>query len=402
MELRGVEVRESPRLVGWVRLSGDIRYQDGGSEEIWLDVPESFASALSVTGDPFLAWLAPAAASTGEPLRLNFETDRDLLENIRHVMRVWRSWYPALRDVEVDGPHYRKAEAPAARIASFFTGGVDSFFTVLRHHAGQGTPSSVHIDDLVFVHGFDVPIGNAVAFGHVRDLLCRVADRLQKPLLTAATNLRETRFGAADWSRLSHGAALAGVGHALGKRYGTFLIASSGGYRDLRPWGSHPLTDPMFTSSTVRIVHDGADFMRVEKTEYVAQIPLALQHLRVCYRSSDGGNCGECNGCYRTMLALEALGVLVRCDTFDRGVLDLRRASRVYCAHDYDVRQFRYVRELAVRASRQDIATAVDHSLRRSRRLARQLGYLDRVRHLPVAWRLVPALERRLMSGWIA
>ena len=88
---------------------------------------------------------------------------------------------------------------------------------------------------------------------------------LGKRLMLVATNLRDTRFGKTDWPGLSHGAALAAVGHALGNRYGTVLIGSSAGYRDLRFWGSHPLTDPMFTSSRVRILHDGAAFIRDDR-----------------------------------------------------------------------------------------------------------------------------------------
>lgn len=400
MELQRVEIRESPRINRWTRLVSDVRYADGTSEEIWLEVPESHAGALALTGDAFLAWLAPLAVSTHEPLRLSVVTDQCLVDNVREVMRVWGCWYPSVQEPTVEAPLTSALGAPATRTASFFTGGVDSFFTVLRHNDDR-TPSRVQIDDLVFVHGFDIPIGNAAAFSRVRDSLCRVADTLGKPLVVAATNLRETRFAAADWSRVSHGAALAGVAHALGARYGTVLIASSAGYRDSRPWGSHPLTDPLFTSSKVRIVHDGADFMRVDKTEYVVQFPLALRHLRVCYRSPRGDNCGACNGCYRTMLALDALGALEQCVAFEPGALDIRQASRVYCPHDYDVRQFGYVHELALRQGRQDIATAVDQSLRRSRRLARRLGRVDRVRHVPILWRLAQAWERRLKRGWI-
>ena len=401
--LSGVAVHESPRMAGWVRLTGALHSDvDGRSEAVWLELPEREASALAPTGDAFLAWMAPLASLRNEPLRIEAPVDALLLDQVREVVRVWRSWYPAMRDVPIAAPTSAPGVEPGGRrVASMFTGGVDSFFTVLRHDAGEGTQSTVKIDDLLFVHGFDVPLANTAAWTYVTESLQRAADSLGKHLMLVASNLRDTRFGATDWPRLSHGAALAGVGHALGGRYDTVLIGSSAGYRDLRFWGSHPLTDPMFTSSRVRILHDGAAFMRVEKTEYVARSTVAMQHLRVCWKSTTGDNCGVCNNCYRTMLALEALGVLGQCATFERHWLNMHSAERIYCRQDFDFRQFGYVRDLAERHGRADIVAAVDRSLAGSHRLTERLALLHRMRDRPVIGRWAAAMERRLMRGWI-
>ncbi len=401
--LSGLAVHESPRMAGWVRLTGTLHSDvDGRDEAVWFELPEGDAAALAPTGDAFLAWLAPLASLRNEPLRIEAPVDPLLLDQVREVVRVWRSWYPEMRDVAIDAsPSTSKAPAHERRVASMFTGGVDSFFTVLRHDAGEGTPSTVKIDDLLYVHGFDVPLANMAAWRYVTESLQRAADSLGKHLMLVASNLRDTRFGATDWPRLSHGAALAGVGHALSGRYDTVLIGSSAGYRDLRFWGSHPLTDPMFTSSRVRILHDGAAFMRVEKTEYVARSPVAMQHLRICWKSTTGDNCGLCNNCYRTMLALEALGVLDQCATFERQWLDMPSAGRIYCRQDFDFRQFGYVRDLAVRQGRADIVAAVDHSIAGSHRLTKQLARVHRLHDRPVIGRWARSVEHQLLRGWI-
>ncbi len=407
LTLSEVVVGESPRQAQWARISATLRSdQDALAEDLWIEVPERDAAALTTQADVFLAWLAPLAAQRREALRLASPVDATLLEHVREVVRVWCAWFPELRNISIDAPtsaHSVLSDrvAPRRHVASMFTGGVDSFFTVLRHVAGEGTPRTVPIDDLLFVHGFDIPLRNTAALSRVSDSLQQAADSLGKRLVVAATNLRETRFAATDWSRLSHGAALAGVAHALGERYDTVLIGSSAGYRDLRFWGSHPLTDPMLSSSRVRILHDGPAFMRVEKTEYVARSPIARRHLRVCYKSESGDNCGGCNNCYRTMLALDALGVLDDCATFDRRTLDLDRAARIYCRHDFDVRQFGYVRDLAQREGRTDIANAVERTLVNSQILSRRIAWLRRLRDTPVVCRWAPAWERRLMRGWI-
>jgi hypothetical protein len=402
MELIGTAVEASPRGADWVRARGEVRYARGApaEEQIWLDVPREHAGGLSEGGDAWLVWLAPLAATLGEPLRSHVPADATLLANLAELIRVWSAWFPALTPVVPAAPA-ALPRTPAPRTASFFSGGVDSFFTALRHRDGDGTPVTERIDDHLFIWGFDIPLEREQAFRRVLASLQQAAAALERRLVPVVTNLRETRFAEADWSRLAHGAALAGVGHALRGAYGAVLIPSSAGYRDLRFWGSHPLTDPMLSSSSLRVVHDGPAFMRVEKTEYVARHDVARRHLRVCYRSADGGNCGNCNGCYRTMLALDALGMLDQCPTFRRGDLDLGRASRVYCPNDYDIRQFGYIRDLAAQRKRPDIERAVGASLRRSARLKRRVDLVRSLRDHPRFWRWSRTLERWLLRRWI-
>jgi hypothetical protein len=400
VELRRTEILPSPRAAGWTRLAADVVYYDGVQEQYWLEVPDERGNAFSRAGDGWAVWLAPLALTLGEPLRLAVPCDAHLTSNVREVMRIWSAWFPDLRLVSLHAD-VAAPEACGEHAASFFSGGVDSFFTALRHANGDGTPATEPIDDHLFVWGFDIPLGNEAGWRQALTSVTRAVEALGRRLVPVVTNVRETRYAHTDWSRLSHGAALAGIVHALGRTYRTGLIPSSAGYRDLRFWGSHPLTDPMLSSSQVRIVHDGAAFMRLEKTEYIAHHALVQQHLRVCYRDSGGGNCGRCNNCYRTMLALEALGVLGEYRTFDRRTLDLRRAERVYCPNDFDIRQFGYVRDLARRTGRRDIEHAVEQTLRASARRHRWVQRVRRLRDAPLAWRWAPAWERMLLRGWV-
>lgn len=404
LTLADVAVLESPERPGWTRLVGRLHSDvDDVSESLWLDVPEGVAEGLQASSDAFVAWLAPLAATRRETLQLKAPVDALLLCRIREVLRIWRIWYPELEEVPIVAAETVSSDGPPAgrRTASMFTGGVDAFFTVLRHDAGAGTPVTVPIDDLLYVQGFDVPLQNTAALQHVQLSLQQAAAALGKRFITVATNLRETRFGTTDWPRLSHGAALAGVAHALSGVYATVLLGSSSGYHDLRSWGSHPLTDPLFSSSRLDIVHDGAAFRRVEKTAYVVQSPIARRHLRVCWRSSAGDNCGTCSKCLRSMLALEALGVLDACSSFDRAALDLERAVRIYCGHDFERRLLGHVRDLATQSNRHDLAAAIDASLSGSRRLAKQLAFVRGLRDRRVIWRWAPAWERWLLRGWV-
>ena len=99
-------------------------------------------------------------------------------------------------------------------------------------------------------------------------------------------------------------------------------IASSLDIPHLRPHGSHPLLDPNYSSSDLRIRHDGIALSRLEKTRIVAGLDVALRHLRVCniYKRYQLGklNCGKCRKCVQTMLTLLALGVLDQTNVFPK------------------------------------------------------------------------------------
>jgi hypothetical protein len=399
MNVDRIAIVESPERPRHVRLSAEVTYDDRSlaPERYWFELSAEHADALSASGNAWLACLLPLAATRREPLRVAAPVDRALLERAPDVMRIWRSWYPQLAVVAVEAEPLERTGPARRKTAALFSGGVDSSFTALRPRAAEPAEHRV-IDDLVTVWGFDVPLDATAAFGRLRAQVERVAAGLGKGFVAVATNLRVTRWRDAAWGPLAHGAALAAVGLVLERRYERVLIAATGGYRDLHPWGSHPLTDPLFSTAATAIVHDGAAFTREQKLELLARSPVALETLRVCWRSASDANCGACNKCLRTMTQLELLGALERCDTLPRGPVDLERLARVYCAHPWDFREFSDIRRLALERGRRDVARAAARAMRRSRRLALQLALVRALGARPLLGRWAAPLERRLLA----
>ncbi|HUF28151.1 MAG TPA: hypothetical protein VMM18_14340 [Gemmatimonadaceae bacterium] len=364
-------MEDSPLGDGRARLRASVRYESGSipSEEYWFDVPRTQAGELSITGNLWLACLLPLAAQIGEPLRVPLGVDRPLLENANRLMCIWRAWYPELAVVSVEADPIECAPpVRPRRAAAFFSGGVDSFFTVLRRRDVAPPSERAPIDDLLTVWGFDVPLERADAFGRLRARHELVASELGKGFIDVATNLRSTRWNTAHWSHLAHGAGLAGVALSLEGRFHTVYIAGGGGYRGLHPWGSHSVTDPLFSSWRTAITYDAVAYLRTEKIERIADSATALGALRVCYESWTDENCGVCNKCQRTMLALEICGALQRCRTFPSTTIDLRRIAQMDCSHFADFRELQDIRGLAVAKGRADIVDALDRSLWRGQR----------------------------------
>jgi hypothetical protein len=117
-----------------------------------------------------------------------------------------------------------------------------------------------------------------------------------------------------------YGAVLAGLALGLETFWNRVLIPAWQTYDHLIPAGSHPVVDPLWSTESFTVVHDGAEATRVEKiTDWVAASDVALRHLRVCWENRNGDyNCGECEKCIRTMVTLELAGVLGKCDVFAR------------------------------------------------------------------------------------
>jgi hypothetical protein len=398
MELRTVRVEPSPLGRARVRLVGDLAYDDlpGQIEQLWFDVPEAYAPFLSRTGNPWLACLAPLAARLGQPIRCSLPVDRLLLRNVHELMVIWQGWYPELHRFEVTADASdAKPRGEGPRTAAFFSGGVDSFFTILRAQE----PGEIAIDDLISVGGFDVRLRNLSAFERRRSRQVVLAQRLGSTLVDVITNLRDTRIEQAGWGPLLHGAALAGVGLALEGRYRRLLIGSTWDYASLSPLGSHPLTDPLLSTSGTQVIHDGATHSRKSKLEYLSRSEIALDNLQVCFRVGSDYNCGACEKCYRTMAMLELMGCLEHAESFPVRRLDAKLLARVYVATVLQRTYYRSIIAFAGERGRPDVARSAARALRRSG-WRRRLMAIPRwcARHKGF-WRAASPIQRVLLAG---
>ncbi len=199
----------------------------------------------------------------------------------------------------------------AEGVGLFFSGGVDSLYSLLKNQDS--------VSHLVLVQGFDIGLTQNELFSLAQASAQKVAADFGKELIVVRTNIRDFSDRYAAWG-MYHGAALAMVGHALSSLVGECIIGSSHPYADLHPWGSHPLLDPLWSSESVSFLHDGLEANRLQKLALIAKSDVALKALRVCWESEREHNCGRCEKCLRTMAALLALGRLGACPTLPHKV----------------------------------------------------------------------------------
>lgn len=127
-----------------------------------------------------------------------------------------------------------------------------------------------------------------------------------KTLIPVATNYFSFGYRYNLSRTLTQGNALACIALILG--FPRVYVPAAYSYDQLVPLGSHPLTDPLWSNGSVRIVHDGAEARRVDKIVKIARNGDALANLRVCFTDMNV-NCGRCSKCLRTMIPLALLDV---------------------------------------------------------------------------------------------
>jgi hypothetical protein len=261
--------------------------------------------------DAVVPALLPMAMVRGASLTMDAPITRGVLRSAEKVQDLLNVWWPHWHRVGIEStrtqptaqckPTDSQCGARQAQ-AAFFSGGVDSFYTLLQHHE--------RLTHLIFVQGFDIPVSRTDAFAPAQAAVRQVADELGLTLIEVATNLRALTDPWVPWD-LQCGAAMAAVAHLLAPGFDRILIPSSYSTACLFPYGSHPGLDPLWSTPALQIVHDGCEASRFDKVRAIGRWALARQHLRVCWQNTPGAyNCCACRKCQWTMLYLRASGDL--------------------------------------------------------------------------------------------
>lgn len=244
-----------------------------------------------------------------DPVSLRIlRTQREFQAIQRAWSRGWEFGDPPLKEVEAVAP-VRDPE-PTGRVAAFFSGGVDSWSTVL---------SNPDITDLIFVRGVDL----MPKLAHQGDLAERVEARLREaaaqlglPLHVVETNARELSDPLVPWEAYC-ACPLAAIALFFEPLFGRVLLAGDPDHETQVPSGPSRMVDQLWSTERLEIVDGGGRFSREQRLRRILDHPVVQQTLRVCWENPDGAyNCGRCRKCMLTMISLEAIGARERITSF--------------------------------------------------------------------------------------
>jgi hypothetical protein len=276
---------------------------------VWF---ETDLDEINISAEPFLpVALAPAMRRKWQ-LNIEGTVSPQLMRGAEQIQQILHEWYPTFQMVPIkcsDQYNPGTSDSNGQSVAAFFSGGVDSFYT-LQSHLDE-------IDQLIFVHGFDIPLKKNAISTQAADSVRTLADRLGLKLVEVRTNLREFGQGRVSWLDAYCGAGLGAIALLLAPRFKRIYLPGTLSVEELEPIGSHPEMDRHWSNPGTQLIYDGVEATRFQKVQAVSQWAPVRDHLRVCYQSKGGHmNCGKCRKCLWTMMLLRAVDCLDGVSTF--------------------------------------------------------------------------------------
>jgi hypothetical protein len=387
---------------GGARIHAVVEWEDTPRPPVTLELEVDGPPAADLAPEPaaFVVAAAVPAFHAGERrLAVTGALSprlRDGLSAATQLLGRW--WGPARAPLLLEPTEgFRPGRpTPATQTALFLSGGVDSLCSLRLNRRAYPLDHPWAVRAGLVVYGLDIGHPRAGAQDHfferAVEALRPAAAETALDLVVLRTNVRGLAEDLVSWPDQWVGAATTALAHALTRRLGRALLASSLDLRDLAPCGTHPLLDPAYSSEALEIVHDGAHLSRLEKIGVVAGWPTALAGLRVCFEilPPEGPlNCGRCLKCVRTMLGLIAHGAFAAATTFPvRDVTpEMVEATPMVSARNLVF--YRSVIGPLEARGRRDLADAVRRHIRaweRARAWHDDTGWKGRLRRLDRQW----------------
>lgn len=367
-----------------VVLSARCKIRRIGQDDLFFKIPAKFQDFVFADASPFAAALLMPSMKLGEELVIDGSISARLHAGMTELVRIVAGWDIGLQPINVKADDLLPDVTAPGNTGAFFSGGVDSFYTYLRHKNDE-----LPITHLLLAKGFDISSRkNTQVWEATAHNIGLIAKEEQATVVEIDSNVRSLLDPVLSWT-FSHGGCLAAAALCLRRGIRQTYIASSADADHQALRGSHLSIDHLWSTESLTFIHDGWEASRMNKIDWqIAQSPLALRYLRVCYMNDRGAyNCGKCEKCLRTMISLYAAGVLDKAETFPSEIDPSRVAALPIAGYDDAVFHRENLTALETRglapdlqqALRTALAKVVDEPMTKSlaKRLIRRADYLD-------------------------
>lgn len=311
--------------------------------KLWFSVPSEYEDWL--TDDVYDAFLVAAlypAMYYNEPIIIEGNVSHRLYYNCVHYVKSIISYFrDGMSDVEISVKGFANARKEYHHVGTGFSAGVDSFATFIDHYVRE-TDLDYKVDSLFFFNVGSHGGGGEVARRKFLDrfnYLKSFPNEVGLPYIPMDSNLfdfyqKYWEFDAGEFCRC---AGILVFQRALDKYY----LSSDYSYKETMFFHfnrattsfselAETFTNPLLSTEGCEIISDGGQYMRTDKSLLLRDYEPAHRYLNVCVSPQESAcNCGHCQKCIRTLVALDTLGML---DKF----------SSVFDLQDYHHHKFGY------------------------------------------------------------
>lgn len=319
---------EWTRLV--VDIVSDVKRTDKEST-IWVAVKSENVNMFSTdVYNAFLFLPTYMAMYYHTNLRIHGCVSKILYKNINDYLQFILCFFSEkLTPIKIIVDGFKEAEGEHNIIGTGISCGVDCLSTIYKYYQ-QETDYDYRLNALFMLncgwHGDFYDKRTHILFEKRCQINKKASDELGLPFIMVDSNLHAFLPYLEDQaSYFSIYTCIFAIEKAVGKYY----ISSSFSYGEIMRFGikarnrdfseyADPYALPLMHSECLEFVSDGCQYSRSKKTEMISKWKISKKYLNVCCNNDSEKNCSICIKCIRTLLPLEAMGVLDAYDkTFD-------------------------------------------------------------------------------------
>ena len=313
---------------GKARVTASINLQsEGGAKSLWFEVDDEYGKYLcSERGDAYLIGLLWYAMFHQYDMELEVPVTGELL----HQVQTWLipslvKNSKVLHEPKITCAVEDESLPNAGAVGTGMSCGVDSLHAVSRyykHPLSRFRLTHLAIFNVGAFGLYDIDKADAQFKWQMENSRC-IANELGLKLVVGNSNLKGEFF---TDNRCTHTFTNMFAVFMLQKLWGTYYYSSAGwdmsrfdiNDADRNDAAQYDILSlACFSTRALKLYSEGAALTRYEKMKDLLQFPYARKYLHVCCQD-EGGNCGKCFKCKRTMVALDALGILDEfSDVFD-------------------------------------------------------------------------------------
>jgi len=328
------------KLKGIIRLDSKITYQFDYSENLrdYFSSNEEFFiehDGINIEDEaiypdgiliiPFLCNVLPIVWLLNITIYID-EVDKEFYDSIPEFKKGYINMYPFLdfKGNVIANRYITNNSEPSDRNLMFFSGGLDSYNTLVNHYKEKPILVTLWGSDIFFddIEGWNNVKNHVKKTAELFDLEYKfIKSNFRKFINTGAlTHLVKMRsqgsWKESWWHDFQHGIGI--IGHAAPLAFiykiKIIYIASSFSQKDKKKFNcaSDPTINNHVKIACTKVINDGYELSRQDKIKNICNFsnkhPDKKICLRVCWQSSGGQNCNLCEKCYRTIMGLLAEG----------------------------------------------------------------------------------------------